>query len=167
VVVVGSDPTEGPPADALVTASTGCALAVFTADCAPVALASPEGPIGAVHAGWKGLQAGVVGAAVRAMRRLGAVQISAALGPCIHAECYQFSPADLAGLVDLLGGSVAGRTSRGDPALDVPAAVRSALDQAGVELAYDMDVCTSCSQQHWSHRRSGDRSRQAMLVWRA
>lgn len=166
MVVVGPGVPAGPPADALVSSSADCGLAVFTADCAPVALASAEGPIGAVHAGWRGLQAGVVGAAVEAMRRLGAVQISAALGPCIHPECYEFSSADLAGLVNLLGGSVAGLTSRGAPALDVPAAVAAALGQAGVELAYDMALCTACSEQHWSHRRTADRQRQAMIVWR-
>jgi len=166
VLVVGEDIPKGPPADALVSQTADCALAVFSADCAPVALVSAEGPIGAVHAGWRGLQAGVVAAAVEAMRRLGAVEITAALGPCIHAECYEFSPAELTGLVDLLGASVAGRTSEGAPALDVPAAVAQALGKAGVELSYDMGVCTACSTQHWSHRRSGDRQRQAMIVWR-
>ncbi|HVA44664.1 MAG TPA: polyphenol oxidase family protein [Acidimicrobiales bacterium] len=166
VLVVGEDIPLGPPADALVSQTTGCALAVFTADCAPVALVSAEGPIGAVHAGWRGLQAGVVAAAVEAMRRLGAVEITAALGPCIHAECYEFSPAELTGLADLLGASVAGRTSEGALALDVPAAVAQALGKVGVELSYDMGVCTACSTQYWSHRRSGDRQRQAMIVWR-
>ncbi|MHB1911849.1 MAG: polyphenol oxidase family protein [Acidimicrobiales bacterium] len=166
VLVVGGDIPEGPPADALVSLASDCALAVFTADCAPVALVSAEGPIGAVHAGWRGLRAGVMAAAVEAMRRLGASEVTAALGPCIHAECYEFSPPDLAGLVDLLGASVAGRTSEGAPALDLPAAVAQALGRVDVELVYDMGVCTACSMQHWSHRRSGDRQRQAMIVWR-
>ena len=45
-------------ADAAVTACAGAALVVLTADCAPVGLASPEGIVGVVHAGWRGLMAG-------------------------------------------------------------------------------------------------------------
>ncbi|HEX8771777.1 MAG TPA: laccase domain-containing protein, partial [Acidimicrobiales bacterium] len=65
----------GTPADAAVTNRAGCPLAVLTADCAPVALASPEGVIGAVHAGWAGAAAGIVGRAVADMRGLGATSI--------------------------------------------------------------------------------------------
>src|SRR5438876_12396346 len=50
----------GSRADAAVTDQAGCALAVLTADCAPVALASPQGVLGVAHAGWRGLEAGVL-----------------------------------------------------------------------------------------------------------
>ena len=66
------DDAVGQPADALVTARPDIALAVFTADCAPIVLVSPEGVIGAVHAGWRGLADGVIEAAVDRLRRLGA-----------------------------------------------------------------------------------------------
>ena len=49
----------------------------------------------AVHAGWAGLVAGVIGRAVEAMGVLGATRIEGALGPCIHAGCYEFGAADL------------------------------------------------------------------------
>ena len=71
------------------------ALAILTADCASVALGSAEGVFGAVHAGWRGLLAGVVEATVAAMRARGAGDVVGALGPCIHPECYEFSDADL------------------------------------------------------------------------
>src|ERR687893_814709 len=61
----------GSAADALVSATGGCALAVLTADCAPVALASPEGVIGVAHAGWRGLVAGVLRRTVEQMGALG------------------------------------------------------------------------------------------------
>ena len=79
-------------ADALVSASSGVALCVLTADCAPLALASAEGVFGAVHAGWRGLHAGVVEAAVDRMRGWGATEIVGSLGPCIHVECYEKAP---------------------------------------------------------------------------
>ena len=71
-VVVVEDPAAagaraGTEADALVTAAPGVALAVHTADCAPVALVSPEGVLGVAHAGWKGLEAGVIPAVAAAM----------------------------------------------------------------------------------------------------
>jgi copper oxidase (laccase) domain-containing protein len=60
----------GTSADASVTAHPGAVLSVQTADCAPIALVSPEGAVGVVHAGWRGLEAGVVEAAVAALQQL-------------------------------------------------------------------------------------------------
>ncbi len=75
-------------ADALVAQpGDGFAVAVRVADCVPVLLADPvSGRVGAVHAGWKGLVAGVIGAAVAAMR---APRLLAAIGPCIGACCFE------------------------------------------------------------------------------
>ena len=166
VVVDGSRPVEGEEGDALVAASPGAALAVLTADCAPVALASPEGVVAAVHAGWAGLAAGVVGGAVGVMRDLGATSVEAALGPCIHAECYEFADVDLAPLVRAFGPGVRGTTGAGRPALDLPAAVRAALDAAGAGLVADDGSCTACAtDRYWSHRARRDVERQATVVW--
>ena len=68
-------------------------------------------------------------------------------------------------VADRLGPGVRSRTSAGAPALDVPAAVRAALDAAGVPLAEDAGVCTACSADHWSHRARGERERQALVAW--
>lgn len=157
----------GVEADALVTADPEIVLAVHTADCAPVALWSPEGVIGAVHAGWRGIEAGVIEAAADAMRDLGASTIDGWLGPCIHAECYAFGADDLARLADRLGPEVIGRTAAGTPALDVPAAVGAAAARAGVTLLGDDQPCTGCDGGSWfSHRVRGDVGRQATVVWR-
>jgi YfiH family protein len=157
----------GEAGDAAVTAAPGAALAVFTADCAPVALASPEGVIGVVHAGWRGLEAGVLERAADAMRALGASRIEAALGPCIHPECYPFGPGDLDRLAERLGDDVRATTASGAVALDLPAAVRCAGARAGVELVHDEAVCTSCAgDRYFSHRARGEPERQAMVLWR-
>jgi copper oxidase (laccase) domain-containing protein len=139
---------------------------VLTADCAPVAFTSPEGIIGVAHAGWRGLEAGVLEATVSALRSRGASSVYAALGPCIHACCYQFGAEDLGRLVGRFGPTVAGTDRYGRPALDVPAAVRSALGRAGIERSDDVDVCTACSDRHWSWRARSDIGRQATVVWR-
>ena len=157
----------GETGDALVSTDHDAALAILTADCAPVAMVGDNGAIGAVHAGWRGLQAGVVEAAADALRATGARAITAALGPCIHAECYEFGKEDLDLLAARLGDDVRARTDDGKPALDVPAAVRAALQQAGVELVHDESVCTACSPDYFSHRARGDKERQAMVVWRS
>jgi YfiH family protein len=165
VVVDAPGGGAGQPGDALVTTAAGTALAVLTADCGPVALVSDEGVVGAVHAGWRGVQAGVIERAVAAMRDLGAGRVRAALGPCIHPECYEFVAVELDRLAAALGEGVRGTTAAGRPAFDLPAAVASVLERAGAELVYVDPVCTACSPVHFSHRARGELERQAVAVW--
>jgi YfiH family protein len=155
----------GQAADAAVSAVPGVALAILTADCGPVALFSPNGVIGAAHAGWRGLRAGVIEAAVAGMRDLGAGSVSAALGPCIHPECYQFGEPELNELVGYFGPEVRARDRDGAAAFDLPAAVRIALARAGAELVWDAGICTACSGGGWSWRARREPQRQAMVVW--
>jgi copper oxidase (laccase) domain-containing protein len=154
-------------ADALVCADPSIRLAMLTADCASVAMASEDGVMAAVHAGWRGLLGGVVEATATAMRTLGASSLHGALGPCIHPECYEFSPADLAVVADRFGAQVRSETSTGRPALDLPAAVAAALDRSGVEWVGGVDACTACSDRdrYFSHRARRDTARQALVVW--
>ena len=168
-VVVVEEPggCRGEEADALLTVHPGAALAVLSADCATVALASPEGVIGAVHAGWAGLVAGIVERAVEGMRLMGAGPVEAALGPCIRPECYEFAPSDLGEVAARLGPGVRSRTREGRPALDLPAAVGAALAAAGARLVHDEGSCTACAPgRFFSHRARREAERQAMLVWR-
>jgi YfiH family protein len=152
-------------ADALVTTAAKVPLAIFTADCAPLALVADDA-VAAVHAGWAGLVAGVVEHAVAALREASAGRVRAVLGPCIHAEHYEFGSDLLARLVDRFGPAVAGRTTTGTPALDIPATVRAALAASGVDDLDDVDVCTAASSDHFSYRRDGVTGRQAMFVVR-
>lgn len=156
----------GENGDALVTRGAE-ALAVMTADCAPVAMSSPEGIIAAVHAGWRGLMAGVIQAAAATMRALGALRVEAALGPCIHAECYEFQNPELDEVVNRFGADVRAETRTGRPALNLPVAVRAALQEADAALVHDVDVCTACAaDRFFSHRARGERQRQAMVLWK-
>jgi hypothetical protein len=155
----------GLPGDALVTRHRGVALAVFTADCAPLVLVGSAGVVGVVHAGWRGLLAGVVEEAASAMRALGSGVLSGALGPCIHRECYEFGPSDLEAAARTLGPSVVSSDSGGNPAFDLPAAVRTCMQRADVELTADARTCTACSGGYWSHRARRDTARQATVAW--
>lgn len=154
----------GAEADAAVTAVPGAAIAVGVADCAPVVLEA-ESAVGVVHAGWRGLAAGVVAAAVDALRALTDGPVRATIGPCIRTSCYEFGAAELDAVAAALGDRVRGKTPTGRPALDVPAAVRSALAAAGVADVVDTGVCTACSPDHWSHRAAGDARRQVAVAW--
>ena len=82
VVVDRPGAQRGAEGDAAVTCCLDAGLVVLTADCAPVGLSSPEGVVGVLHAGWRGLMVGVVGATVQAMRALGATRVRAGLGAC-------------------------------------------------------------------------------------
>lgn len=167
-VVVVRAPGEhaGAEADAAVTDISHAALAVLTADCAPVAFASDAGVIGVAHAGWRGLVAGVVEACASAMRELGAGRIEAALGPCVHPECYEFGAAELDRVAERFGPAVRSTTTDGAPALDVPAAVAAACAAAEVELVWASPVCTACDAAgSYSHRARQDEERQAVVAW--
>ena len=165
VVVDGNTGGDGRRGDAMVTCRTDRALGIWVADCAPVALVSDEGVVGAVHAGWRGLAGGVLHETVSAMGGLGATRIDAVVGPCLHAECYEFGVDDLHDLTTTLGPSVAATTSWGSPALDLPAAVRAALAADGVAVVDVAAPCTACDSRYWSHRGRGDRERHGMAVW--
>lgn len=167
VAVVGFETEPVADGDALVTTSREVALAVRVADCAPLALASGEGVVGIVHAGWRGLVAGVVEVAADAMRAVGATTIRGALGPCIHPECYEFAEADLDVAADRLGPTVRGTTARGQAALDIPAAVCAAASRAQVDVVAADAACTSCDRErYWSHRGRAETARQVGVVWR-
>ncbi len=157
----------GALADGVITAVTGAALAVVVADCAPIALISSDA-VGVVHGGWRGLEAGVLGASVAKMRQVASGPISARLGPCIHGECYEFGRQDLDRLVRRFGPSVQSRTTWGTPALDLPEVVRIELRRHGVTLEKsqaDEDRCTACGPSLWSFRARRDRQRQGVVAW--
>jgi YfiH family protein len=166
VVVEGPGGASGEAADASVAATKSTPIAVLTADCAPVALSSPEGVLAVAHAGWKGLRAGVVEATVQTMRRLGATRIEAVLGPCIHPCCYSFGESELLQMETKFGSSVRSEDRTGALALDLPATVRSALQASGVLLVGELPECTSCTDGFWSWRQSGTSRRQATVAWR-
>jgi YfiH family protein len=153
-------------ADAILTRDPAVAVAIRVADCAPIVLASRDGMIGVVHAGWRGLVAGVVEGAVSAMSGAGAGDIEATIGPCIHAECYEFGNADLAVVADRYGDGVRGHTATGKPALDVVAGASAALEHAGVKTIEVVDSCTACDGERWfSHRARNEVERIAAVAW--
>jgi YfiH family protein len=168
-VVVVDEPgaRAGAAADAAVTARVGAVLAIQTADCVPLALIADEGVVAAVHVGWRGLLTGVVEGAAEAVRRAGGGRLRAVMGPSIHRCCYEFGAADLECVATRCGDGVRATTRSGRPALDMPAAVASALAAIpDTEVLRAGPDCTGCgSPPMFSHRARGDTARQAMVVW--
>jgi hypothetical protein len=154
----------GSRADAAVTSTIGAPLAIQTADCVPVLLTG-DGVVGAAHAGWRGLVAGVLDATVAAMQERSDGPIRAVVGPHISASAYEFGVADLEVLVERFGSTVAAVSSTGTPALDVTEAVRVALHRLDITDVEARGGCTGSSTQWHSHRVRGDRARQASVIW--
>jgi len=153
---------EGPleAADGQATAARGLAALVLTADCLPIALISP-GAVAMVHAGWRGLAAGVVEEGVAAVRELGGDgELHAAIGPGAGGCCYEVGPE--------VRGAFGAAAERGR--IDLKAIARERLTAAGAAQVHDVGLCTICSDPSlfFSHRRDGGiTGRQAGIAWRS
>jgi YfiH family protein len=130
--------------DAVVTRDPGTVLAVLVADCVPIILVDPEAQVlGCVHAGWRGTVAGVTGAAMHAMRSLGArpERMLAAVGPAVAADRYQVGQ-DVAAAAGRYFGHLDGIMRPDGPGrwlFDLPAANRRLLRECGVPDRQIMD----------------------------
>jgi YfiH family protein len=153
-------------ADGIVTCAPDAPIAVFGADCSLIALTSSEGVVGIAHAGWRGLEAGIIPAVVDAMRAEGAGEIVAVVGPTIGPECYEFGSADLDRVAARIGPTIRGRTSRGAPALDLPAGVGAVLGELDIATVATTGGCTACSDGWFSWRARRDTARHALVIWR-
>jgi YfiH family protein len=150
-------------ADAIVTTAIGLPVAIVTADCAPVVVAN-NSAVAVAHAGHRGLVAGVIEEAVDAVRVRGSGAVHAFLGPCIRAECYEFGADALEAISARYGNAVVSTTSKGTPALDIPAAVRVALARAGVQHFVDSGQCTAHTAGYFSYRRDQTSDRQVTVA---
>ncbi len=167
VVTVGAPGDHaGAIADGACTTVSFAPLAVQVADCAPIALVSEHGAIAVLHAGWRGLVAGIVAAGADALAALDAPPTRALVGPCIGPASYAFGSEDLERVVEALGVDVGATTRWGTTALHLPAAVGASLERAGIDDISFLPGCTATDAElRWSHRARGDVERQAMVVW--
>lgn len=164
-------------ADASVASASGVVCAVLTADCLPVLFADLEGKVvGAAHAGWRGLAAGVLAETVAAMRARGAGEITAWLGPAIGPTQFEVGADVLDSFVaGAVGAAEAGQVRaafapyRGRPGkylADMFALARLFLTRDGVVKVYGGTHCTASERERfYSYRRDGVTGRQATLIW--
>ena len=148
---------ELPEGDGVWTDEPGESVLQLAADCVPIALARVDAArpgVAVLHAGWRGLLAGVVESGVRA---LGPGELAAAVGPSIGPCCYEVG--------DEVAGAFGPDVMRGRN-LDLWAASERALRAAGVERIERVALCTSCrADLFFSHRRDrGVTGRQGVIA---
>jgi hypothetical protein len=164
------DPERATPeteADAAVTRRAGAVCAVMTADCLPVLLSDRAGSVvGIAHAGWRGLAAGVLEAAVRATAAPPA-DLIAYIGPGIGAGRYEVGDdVRRAFVVTDPGAAGAFAPIRDRKYLaDLCALARARLAGAGVVAVYGGGFCTASDERFFSFRRDRTTGRMASLVW--
>lgn len=161
------DRFEHPRVDGQATNLPGVAMAALVADCLPIAVAG-GGAAAMLHAGWRGLERGVIVAGVRAVRELGTdrpdgrqANLAAAIGPGAGPCCYEVG--------DEVHEAFAAycEVRRGNN-LNLKEIARRQLIAAGVSAVYDIALCTLCAAPGllYSHRRDGGvTGRQAGVAW--
>ena len=152
----------GEHADGLWTDEPNLPILAMSADCLPIVLVStgPAKPAVAVlHAGWKGLLAGIVASGAQA---LAGGRPTAAIGPGIGPCCYEVGEEVAAPFRERFGDDVV-RESR----LDLWTSAERALRAAGVEQVDRVDRCTACEPEtFFSHRRDAGRTgRQGVIAY--
>lgn len=157
----GDDFVSGPRADALATDDPARSLSIKYADCVPILLASADGrAVAAVHAGWRGLVAGVISAAVARLEQIGKSPAStfiAAVGPCIGPDAFEVGPEVLTAFDRLLHPHST-RTFTEKGRVDLQQMTLHQLQRAGLAQT-NIDAASLCTCSHpnefFSHRRDG------------
>ncbi|MEM8548355.1 MAG: peptidoglycan editing factor PgeF [Pseudomonadota bacterium] len=158
----------GIAADALLLRTPGKAAVVMTADCLPILLTTLEGTVvAAVHAGWRGLAAGIVGATVA---RMGVAPgaVLAWIGPAISQAAFEVGDEVRAAFTDRHAGDAAhfAHNPRGRWQADLPGLALAALRREGVHDVSVAGLCTAgAPARFFSHRRSAPTGRMATAIW--
>ena len=147
-----------PDTDALWTDEPGAALVVLVADCVPILMADPRARrIAVVHAGWRGLVAGIVAKAAAVFDDPS--RVIALAGPSIGPCCYEVG--------DEVAGPATGRFGPGimnGRHLDLWAGTAAAFRDAGIRDATLALACTRCESHRFFSHRAGDAARQGVIA---
>jgi YfiH family protein len=148
---------------------------VLVADCVPILLASRDGScVAAVHAGWRGLAAGVIESTIEALP-VAANDLSAVIGPCVGKDAYEVGP-EVIEQLDTAMPVGAHFTSVDDGPnadasrvthywLDMAASAEAVLRHAGVSTPLMLGHCTrAAADQYFSYRRDGAAGRVAGFI---
>ncbi|MFO7592882.1 MAG: peptidoglycan editing factor PgeF [Pseudomonadota bacterium] len=159
--------TTGCEADAVYTEKSGVVCAVLTADCLPLLLCDRGGTrIAAVHAGWRGLLAGVIEQTVSAMGSPDELMVW--LGPAIGPRAFEVGAEVREAFVteDAAADGAFAPSTDGRYLADIYALARLRLHRVGVDAIYGGEHCTySEPERFYSYRRDGVTGRMAGLIW--
>jgi YfiH family protein len=164
-VADGARADEPPEADVVLACRAGTSVGIVTADCVPILAAAEDGrAVAAIHAGWRGLAAGVIERGLEVLREVaGGQAIVAAVGPAARGCCYEIDEPVRVDLLrrhaDRLDEDVLRRGRPGRYLLDLPRLAERVLLRQGIErerLGTRHRVCTICDAGRFeSHRRDG------------
>ncbi len=157
----------GSEADAAITRAPRTVCAVLTADCLPVLVCDRAGSVaGVVHAGWRGLAAGILQAAVRKMG-VPPQEVLAYLGPGIGPHAYEVGEELRQTFVEKDAKTSAAFAPRanGKFLADLYQIARRQLAETGVGQVYGGGFCTASEGRFFSFRRDGITGRMASLIW--
>jgi YfiH family protein len=168
-----ADFTNNRPADALVSNAPAQLLAIRTADCIPILLATDDGRfVAAVHAGWRGIVANIIQHAGDELRRIAGstcAKLLAAIGPCISKPHFEVGPEVLSHFEQAFGSTAPiDRSPDGKGHVDLPRAAYLQLLACGLSPDH-IDITDRCTfrdaDEFFSHRRDrGVTGRMAALV---
>lgn len=166
--VATQKPVTGIEADAAYTVQPGIICAVLTADCLPVLLCDQQGTrVAAVHAGWRGLAAGIIERTLDALQLPGE-QLLAWLGPAIGSAAYEVGDEVRAAFVQQ-NAEAAGAFQPGRPGhwwMDIYQLARQRLCTRGVNSISGGNHCTwHEAENFYSYRRDGVTGRMASVIW--
>lgn len=166
-VIQAEHTTCHPTADACVAHTVNAVCVVMTADCLPVLLCDQAGSVvAAVHAGWRGLAAGVIEATVSAMRTK-PEQLMAWLGPAIGASAFEVGTEVRDVFMQHDDAAATAFMPHAEKYLaDIYSLARQRLSVLGIHQVYGGQYCTfSDPQRFFSYRRDGNTGRMATLIW--
>ncbi|MBL8310499.1 MAG: peptidoglycan editing factor PgeF [Burkholderiales bacterium] len=157
--------------DAIVCRTAGMVCGIKVADCMPVLFADDDGCcVGAAHAGWRGMVAGVIENTLQRMA-VDPARVSAWLGPCIGPAAFEVGDDVREAFVSGDAGAAQHFLARSTPGkflCDLPAIARQRLARAGVTRVAASGACTySDATRFFSHRRDRVTGRMAAFVWLA
>lgn len=174
VLDLDEPPMTTPEADAAMSRQPGVACTVMTADCLPVLIADRQARVvGAAHAGWRGLAAGVLENLVGQMIRVPGVSpqsLSVWLGPAIGPDAFEVGPDVVDAFVHR---NVAYHRcfqphpeSHGKYLADLAELATQTLHAQGIEAITGSQLCTmTLADRFYSYRRDGVTGRMASLIW--
>jgi hypothetical protein len=144
--------------DAHVVSVPGGAAAVTVADCVPVFIAHPGGPVCIVHAGWRGIVAGVLSAAIERVAAAGVnvAELAVHFGPAICGRCYEVGP-------DVYEQLTGWHTIRRRH-VDLRALLGEQAKRSGVTILSGSQWCTRCDNDRFYSHRAGDAGRQVAVI---
>lgn len=161
VVVIDEKLDADPTCDAMITTKPGISLAVMVADCIPLLFVSKEA-VAAVHVGRAGLINRVAIKALHQMRKMGAIDVHAIIGPSICGRCYEV-PFEMQQEVIADHPRAFATTHSGTPGLDLPAGLIAELVAEGVTYEAST-ICTMEDELYFSHRKHNPTGRFAGVV---